>query len=83
MPIYEYKCQDCSEVSEILVRSSKEQQIVCSSCGSKDVHKQFSVPGVIVKADSSTQGRTCCGRDEKCDSPPCSSGGGCRRDKGV
>ena len=40
MPLYEYTCESCSERSELLIMGN--QQPVCPSCGSKDMHKEFS-----------------------------------------
>lgn len=43
MPIYEYRCQECGECFDKFVRSiSAEVEVVCPSCGSKQVHKGFS-----------------------------------------
>lgn len=41
MPIYEYKCSDCSEQFEVLVRSGTVAQ--CPSCLSQKLEKQLSV----------------------------------------
>lgn len=79
MPIYEYKCLDCSEVSEILLRSANNESIECPICGSKNLERLLSAP-MLVRMSSSVPGRTCCGRTERCDTPPCSSEGVCRRD---
>lgn len=81
MPIYEYKCKDCEKVIEIFQRTYEGKSISCSHCGSKNIEKIFSVPGVVKLDDSSTKGTTCCGREERCDTPPCSTGDGCRRDR--
>lgn len=40
MPIYEYECQDCHKVAEILVSTSRAPQ--CPSCGGKKLEKLFS-----------------------------------------
>ncbi len=82
MPIYDYRCRECGEVTEIFQKGSEpEEPIVCSNCGSKRLERLLSVPAAIVMADSSTKGRTCCGREERCDTPPCSDDGTCRRDR--
>ncbi len=41
MPIYEFKCQDCGKISEILVFSS-ENQIECPECNSNNLKKLMS-----------------------------------------
>jgi putative FmdB family regulatory protein len=80
MPIYEYKCQDCGNMTEVFQRGGTAKIVVCSHCGSGELEKVISVPGAILKERKSAKGKTCCGRDERCDTPPCSSGGACRRD---
>ncbi|WP_458778468.1 FmdB family zinc ribbon protein [Desulforhopalus sp. 52FAK] len=43
MPIYEYKCNDCNEVFEILSTSAKDnKKVVCTKCGSENVTKLIS-----------------------------------------
>jgi putative FmdB family regulatory protein len=81
MPIYEYRCVDCGKVSEILQRSlTQEERPVCAHCGSIKMERMISSLGSIVMGGSSLPGTTCCGREERCSSPPCSEGGVCRRD---
>jgi putative FmdB family regulatory protein len=48
MPIYEYQCKNCSEVSEILVRSAGEPvDLHCKSCDSSQLTRLVSRPGLI------------------------------------
>ncbi len=42
MPIYEYQCEDCKNEIELLVRGDETPE--CSSCGSANLSKKFSVP---------------------------------------
>ena len=77
MPIYDFKCQECGQVSEVLVRDAS-QDVRCSRCGGDKLMKMVSAPHMI-RASSQTQGTTCCGRAERCETPPCSTGGGCQR----
>jgi len=82
MPIYEYRCIKCGSVSEYLVGIGKEDDdIICRHCGGKAMEKVLSMPNLSKSGHmiSSQSGHTCCGREERCESPPCSSGGGCRR----
>jgi len=44
MPIYEYSCRKCGAAFELLVRNKKTP--ACSSCGSEDLERQFSLPAV-------------------------------------
>ena len=41
MPLYDYLCLDCAEVSELLVTGSDEEP-VCSACGSRNLKKMLS-----------------------------------------
>jgi putative FmdB family regulatory protein len=79
MPIYEYDCKNCGEQVEILVRSGMNASPVCPNCGSALLEKLFSVPHVMM-GQSRPAGRTCCGREERCGTPPCSIGDTCRRE---
>jgi len=80
MPIYDYECLDCGKVVEIFLRSlDTDNNIKCPDCGSQNLHRLISAPATI-KMDSSPSGTTCCGREERCDKPPCSSGGKCAHD---
>ncbi len=79
MPIYEYKCLDCGKISEIFLRSPNTETIECPICRSKNLQKLVSA-SYAIRMDASMPGRTCCGRTERCETPPCSSGGACRRD---
>jgi putative FmdB family regulatory protein len=78
MPIYEYVCEACGKVSEFLIGVGQgEATIKCRHCGSLHVKQQLSVSGFSVRG--SQGGKTCCGKEERCDTPPCSTGRGCRR----
>jgi putative FmdB family regulatory protein len=79
MPIYQYKCRECGEVSEFLVPSSSSSRtLVCSGCGSHNLDRLISAPRLL-KGGGAARGTTCCGRIERCEKPPCSTDGGCRR----
>ena len=77
MPIYEYRCRDCNETFEMLVRVGTV--VVCPHCGSESLNKSLSAPVTLSGRTTRSAGRTCCGREERCDTPPCSEGGECRR----
>jgi len=79
MPIYEYSCQNCGQQVEILVRSTTSEPPLCPNCGSTLLEKLFSTPYVMT-GESRPAGRTCCGREERCGTPPCSIGETCRRE---
>ena len=47
MPIYEYRCAECGEKFELLVRSMAQQSApTCPRCGSQKVRKAISLFGV-------------------------------------
>jgi putative FmdB family regulatory protein len=81
MPIYEYKCRECGEVSEILTgMGSRDEGATCKHCGSLHVERILSASFISVKGGMPKEGTTCCGRNERCDSPPCSTDNVCKRD---
>ncbi len=80
MPIYEYRCEDCGKIFEILQkRTDPEECLKCLYCGSGQLKKMISVPTVMIRQKSSSNSRTCCGRTERCDAPPCSDDNICKR----
>ena len=82
MPIYEYVCQKCGEVSEFLTGVGRENpEVKCRECGSKEMAQILSPSNFTFASSSRPSGKTCCGREERCDTPPCSTGDSCRRDQ--
>jgi putative FmdB family regulatory protein len=83
MPIYEYRCNRCGKVSEILLVGghSDDEAVACKHCGGTDLKRILSASSFSFADSGRAPGSTCCGRDERCDSPPCSTGGTCRRDQ--
>jgi putative FmdB family regulatory protein len=82
MPIFEYRCLDCGNVSEFLVGvGDGEVRLQCTGCGSGRLEKIFSRYAVTGtgRAAESRHGKTCCGRDEVCGNPPCGTDGRCTR----
>ena len=78
MPIYEYRCRNCGEKTEVLVRTGGPTAN-CPTCGSPLLEKLFSAPYVMSAESVRPKGRTCCGQEERCATPPCSTERGCRR----
>ena len=58
MPIFEYACGKCGLEFELLV--SRGQKVVCTSCGSEDVKKKFSVFGMSGVEHQTSSGCTSC-----------------------
>ena len=82
MPIYEYRCENCGKINEVFQKGLEpETPITCSNCGSANLTRLISIPAMVRVENSSSKGTTCCGRTERCDTPPCSTDGVCRRDK--
>ncbi len=76
MPIYEYRCRDCGHTSEVFLRGKDHPVGSCPDCGSPDLERLISASYAVVAHPRPT-GNTCCGREERCESPPCSGGHGC------
>jgi putative FmdB family regulatory protein len=69
MPIFEYKCEQCGHVMEVLHKSLKAEKVACAKCGSTDLRKLLS--GFAVgQAKTSAPGCDSCSALPAC-------GGGC------
>ena len=79
MPIYDFRCRECGNVSEVLLRDA-DKRVRCTNCGSENMERLISASHVV-KTDVPAPGNTCCGRTERCDTPPCSTGDVCSRDR--
>ena len=77
MPIYEYRCPQCDRTFELLVRDGGA--VRCPDCGGTSLVKLLSVPHVSTGQVAHQAGHTCCGREERCEAPPCGEGGACWR----
>jgi putative FmdB family regulatory protein len=80
MPIYEYRCGKCGETKEFLVGARENETVSCPICGSVDMERIMSAPSFLSHRVERAPGHTCCGREERCEAPPCSDGGVCRKD---
>ncbi|MFO8010094.1 MAG: FmdB family zinc ribbon protein [Dehalococcoidia bacterium] len=80
MPIYDFKCSDCGAVAEVLLHSSDISGVSCPDCGSANVERLLN-KSYAIRTGITTSGTTCCGREERCDAPPCSTGGTCRKNE--
>ncbi len=79
MPIYDYRCATCGAKVEMLVRGSQDVP-TCPHCGAALTERLPSAPAFSREHTTREAGKTCCGRQERCDSPPCSTGGACRHE---
>lgn len=64
MPLYEYRCKDCGEVFEKMVRwSETNHNPICPNCQSTDTHKKMSQVASFGSASaySSVKGGSTCG----------------------
>ena len=69
MPLYEYKCRGCGEISEFLLNSGENGDVlICKACKGTDLEKILSITNVS-KYPSPKNGQTCCGTGEGCDRP--------------
>jgi putative FmdB family regulatory protein len=75
MPIYEHRCEACGAVSEYLVRLGDEERIQCKVCGSSGMNRILYVSSFSLQSARRISVRTCCGREERCETPPCADGG--------
>ncbi len=76
MPIYEYECDACGNISEVLRQMSEaDKALACESCGSKQTHRRQSefAAGASKGSDCSLPPMGGCGR---CGDPngPCGMG---------
>lgn len=85
MPTYEYECEHCGHRFERMQPMSAAPLKTCPQCG-RSVRRLIGTgAGVILKSGTGASrsgtsscsleatGRTCCGRDARCDSPACGS----------
>jgi len=53
MPIYEYKCNDCGKINDVLVRNTQNIPLVtCSACKSENMERLVSAPGAVMAKNS-------------------------------
>jgi putative FmdB family regulatory protein len=77
MPIYEYRCENCGEISEFIILG-KQEQLKCKQCGSEELNKVISAhntAGSAMQTFSTSSSSGCCGAPGSCGSPgSCCSG---------
>ncbi len=76
MPIFEYKCQQCGHVTEVLQKSRKAVKQTCAQCGGSDMKKLLSGFAVGQSKASSSPACDSCTSGPACGSGVC-PGGAC------
>ena len=49
MPIYEYQCNDCEHVFDVLQKMSEDPLTYCPECGKPELRKLLSAPNFRLK----------------------------------
>jgi len=84
MPTYDYKCEVCGLTFEYRQAITESPLTVCPRCQGKVRRLISGGAGILLKGSGHNRsrrdrdgcsmeqgGRTCCGRDERCEKPPC------------
>lgn len=76
MPTYEYECKACGHRFERLQNMRESPVRTCPRCGDTVRRLISAGAGVLIKGSDSScrlrsDGKTCCGREERCLKPPC------------
>lgn len=74
MPIYEYKCEDCGAVNDILVKNTqKMSNVVCPGCESGNITRLISAPGAVMSRGGSAgiPAAPACPNRDRCGSGQC------------
>jgi putative FmdB family regulatory protein len=74
MPIFEYKCQQCGHVMEVLQKSRKATKQTCSKCGGSDMKRLLSGFSVGQSRASSSPPCYSCPSPGTCGGSYCPSG---------
>lgn len=61
MPVYEYRCGDCSTTFEKLIRTADQKPGACPSCGREQISRVFSTfaVGATTTTSSSSSAPRC------------------------
>ena len=78
MPLYAFHCQRCDRDHELLLSLEEAGGARCPDCDGA-LERLLTAPAAFRNTFPRPHGRTCCGQEERCDSPPCSREGTCHR----
>ena len=76
MPIHEFKCTECGNDFEELVRT-KGQRVACPKCSSRKIDRKLSLIGAVVSKSSPSCDREACPQGPYCPGRTASMGGTC------
>ncbi|MBT4512053.1 MAG: zinc ribbon domain-containing protein [Chloroflexi bacterium] len=76
MPIYDYKCENCGNVTEFLLNSHNSSPDNCPDCGGINLERMLSASYMIKMGTPSSCG-TCCEPSNSCNEAGCPAGGPC------
>jgi len=76
MPIYVYHCANCGQDVEAWLRTTQDTP-VCPECDQVLENKLLTAASFVMTNAGRPAGKTCCGRDERCAEPSCSTESGC------
>ena len=62
MPLYEYRCSECSAEFEEIVPYAKADDVVCSVCSSDQVERRASAIASCCKTSGSQEPESFCSR---------------------
>ena len=70
MPIYEYRCKACGQVTEVLMRTAREADGVrCEHCGHGETERVYVSTIAPVRTGGRDQDMPCCGEQPGCSDP--------------
>ena len=62
----DYKCKDCENITEVVIKGDNDTHIKCSKCGSKNMVRVFSSVGVKTSTDSGEGSYSGAGSSSSC-----------------
>ncbi|OAQ20123.1 FmdB family zinc ribbon protein [Thermosulfurimonas dismutans] len=73
MPIYEFRCEDCGEEFETLLKSRSEiETVTCKKCGGKNVKRLMStITPIVDSGGGGGSDRPRVAETHKCDTGTC------------